>query len=172
VNTFEVAVLRVLVKRHEPLKLSILVNGFPDDCENDVLAAISQLKLDGYVTLSDYQPDGYVSISKDRRREILQIVGSDIYPRKVDLPAPSEEKKSPRYRTPPQIRTVTIASLFVFGIVAVLIPTVPATSTDTEFVVHHHNFDHWHAYGVNNADSGQPTTTFVAWQNCDQKQQS
>jgi hypothetical protein len=64
VNTFEVAVLRVLVKRHAPLKLSMLVSGFPDDCEDDVLAAVSSLKLAGYIVLSDYQPNGYVSIAR------------------------------------------------------------------------------------------------------------
>src|SRR5919199_2614846 len=74
VNAFEVAILRVLIKRQQPLKLSALVNGFPDDSEDNVFSAISSLKLHGYIILNDYQPHGYVSINRDRRKEILQIV--------------------------------------------------------------------------------------------------
>jgi hypothetical protein len=74
VNTFEVAVLRILVKRQQPLKLSTLVSGFPDDCEDNVLSAVSSLKLHGFVVLDDYQPNGDVSINRERRKEILQIV--------------------------------------------------------------------------------------------------
>ncbi len=99
-NTFEVAVLRILIKRQQPLKFSTLVRGFPDDCEDSVLSAISSLKLHGYVTLDDYQPNGYISINRERRKEILQIVDSDIYPRKSEAPhtrenysASIEEKK-------------------------------------------------------------------------------
>jgi hypothetical protein len=46
---FEVAVLRVLIKRQQPVKLSTLVSGFPDDVEDDVLSAVSGLKLCGYL---------------------------------------------------------------------------------------------------------------------------
>lgn len=176
-NTFEVAVLRVLVKRHAPLKLSLLVSGFPDDCEDDVLAAISSLKLGGYIVLSDYQPNGYVSIARDRRQEILQIVDSNIYSQR--LPVPEEEKKSParaaKYQ--PQIRVAALASLVVLGLFAIVVPALPATSTDTEFVAHHHGFQsHWDAYGASNGGDpdGHPHVSqmVVALKDCSQKQQS
>jgi len=67
VNTFEVAVLRILIKRQQPLKLSTLVSGFPDDCEDSVLSAVSSLKLHGYLVLDDYQPNGYVSINRETK---------------------------------------------------------------------------------------------------------
>jgi hypothetical protein len=62
-NIFEIAVLRVLIKRQQPMKLSILVSGFPDDSEDNVLSAISSLKLRGYLVFDDYQPNGYISIN-------------------------------------------------------------------------------------------------------------
>ena len=74
-NTFEVAVLRILIKRQQPLKLSTLVSGFPDDCEDSVLSAVSNLKLHGYLVLDDYQPNGFVSktkiVSQSKEREVL-----------------------------------------------------------------------------------------------------
>jgi len=78
VNTFEVVVLRILIKRQQPLKLSALVNGFPDDCEDGVLSAVSSLRLQGYIVLNDYQPNGYVSLNRERRKDILRILDPDI----------------------------------------------------------------------------------------------
>jgi hypothetical protein len=175
VNTFEVAVLRVLVKRHAPLKLSMLVSGFPDDCEDDVLAAVSSLKLAGYIVLSDYQPNGYVSIARDRRQEILQIVDSSIYPHKVDVPVANEKKSSSRAKYQPQIRAAAIASLVVLGLFAIVVPALPATSTDTEFVAHHHSFQsHWYAYGGGDMPASHPQVSQMsaALADCSQKQQS
>ena len=176
VNTFEVAVLRVLVKRHAPLKLSMLVSGFPDDCEDHVLAAVSSLKLGGYIVLSDYQPNGYVSIARDRRQEILQIVDSSIYPHKVDVPVASEKKSSSRAKYQPQIRAAAIASLVVLGLFAIVVPALPATSTDTEFVAHHHSFQsHWvHVAGSGDMQASHPHVSQMsaALADCSQKQQS
>jgi hypothetical protein len=179
-NTFEIAVMRVLVKRHEPLKLSTLVSGFPDDCEDEVLAAVSSLKLGGYIVLSDYQPNGYVSIAKSRRREILQIVDSSIYRHKLPAePVANEKKITVQAKYQPQIRAVAIASLIFLGLFAIVVPALPATSVDTEFITHHHGFQpHWVSYGVNNnggdASASNPHVSqmFVALKDCSQKQQS
>gem|GEM_PF-4898115 len=56
-------------------------------------------------------------------------------------------------------------------------PSLAATtSTDTGFIAHHHNSDHWRVYGVNGAmlsDADHPASTmFAVWQNCTQNQQS
>lgn len=146
-NTFEVAVLRVLIKRQQPLKFSTLVSGFPDDCEDSVLSAISSLKLHGYVMLDDYQPNGYVSINKERRKEILQIVDSDIYPHKSEALHTREDNYSvavkakkgfvrfavTRYPMSQGVRAIAISSLLVFGLVSALAISMPTTSTDTKF---------------------------------------
>jgi len=92
-NTFEVAVLRILIKRQQPMKLSSLASGFPDEFEDNVFSAISSLKLQGYLLLDNYRPKGYVSINRERRKEILQIVNSDM--RIFDSQISPAEKKKP-----------------------------------------------------------------------------
>jgi hypothetical protein len=40
-NSYEVAVLRILAKRQSPIKVSDLISGFPDNSGGRVLHAIS-----------------------------------------------------------------------------------------------------------------------------------
>ena len=151
-NTFEVAVLRVLIKRQQPLKLSTLVSGFPDDSEDNVLSAVSNLKFQGYLVLDDYQPNGYVSINRERRKEILQIVDSDIRLHKFQSPHVKEKdgvpipgRKSPlqvtaRHLNTRGIRAVAVSSLLIIGLVSAIGFSLPtATSPDSEFVAAYHH---------------------------------
>ena len=131
-NRFEVAVLRVLIKRQHPLKLSTLINGFPDDAEDNVLSAVSSLKLCGYLVLDDYQPNGYVSVNRERRKEILHIVSSDIHSDKFEGPYTKEEDNIPvpGKKSPPQIiarlkissgnKAIAISSLLIAGLVTTI----------------------------------------------------
>jgi hypothetical protein len=196
VNTFEVAVLRVLIKRQQPLKLSALVNGFPDDSEDSVLSAVSTLKLQGYLVLDDYQPNGYVSINKVRRKEILQIVDSDIHSHEFESPQVEEkdddssisipEKKSPRqvtarHKIAPGIRTIAFSSLLIVGLVSAIGISLPtATSPESEVVAYHEYTAHkkWsgeHRAGVHDGDkiSSAPypamSASFVALKDCNQR---
>lgn len=195
-NTFEVAVLRVLIKRQQPLKLSALVNGFPDDSEDSVFSAVSSLKLQGYLVLDDYQPNGYVSIHKARRKEILQIVDSDIHLHEFESPQVKEKddgssisipgKKSPRqvtarHKIAPGIRTVAFSSLLIVGLVSAIGISLPtATSPESEFIVYHEYTAHkkWsgeHRAGVHDGDkiSSAPypamSASFVALKDCNQR---
>jgi hypothetical protein len=195
VNTFEVAVLRILIKRQQqPLKLSVLVGGFPDDYEDSVLSAISDLRLQGYIVLDDYQPNGYVSINRDRRKEILQIVDSDIYshtpkspPIKDDYTAIDlKEKKRnfgqiiAKYPISQAIRALALSSLLIVGLVVALGSSVSTTSPDTESVAYHHYIPDkkWTgAYGIHDPDSvNNPASSsltasasFVSLKECNQK---
>lgn len=191
-NTFEVAVLRILIKRQQPLKFSTLVSGFPDDCEDSVLSAISSLKLHGYVILDDYQPNGYVSINRERRKEILQIVDSDIYSRESEAlhtrekyGAAIEEKKgfarfAARYPISQGIRAIGISCLLVFGLVSALAISMPTTSTDTEFVAYpqYAYYKKWSdAHGADDHEGeilpaspySPSSASFVALKDCNQK---
>jgi hypothetical protein len=194
VNTFEVAVLRVLIKRQQPLKLSTLVSGFPDDSEDNVLSAISSLKLRGYLVLDDYQPNGYVSINRRRRKEILQIVDSDIHLHKFESPHVEEKdgipipgKKSPlkvttRHLITPGIRTVAVSSLLIVGLVSAIGISLPAaTSPDSEFVAYDHAYiAHKKLSSAHRADAHEGdkissasyppiSASFVALKDCNQK---
>ncbi len=148
-NIFEVAVLRVLIKRQQPMKLSIVVSGFPDDSEDNVLSAISSLKLQGYLVFNDYRPNEYISINRERRKEILQIVDSDIQVHKLQSLPDKEKagiqipvKKSPRrfaarHLTTPSVRTIAVSSLVIVGLVSAIGISLPtATSPDSQFVAY------------------------------------
>jgi hypothetical protein len=195
-NTFEVAVLRVLIKRQQPLKLSTLVSGFPDDSEDDVLSAVSSLKLQGYLDLDDYQPNGYVSINNARRKEILQIVDSDIHSYKFEslnlkekgssgISIPTKKIHSQvtvRHRIAPGIRTIAFSSLLIVGLVSAIGISLPtATSPESEFAAYHEYSAHKKWSGVHPVDvheddkiSSAPyppplSASFVALKDCNQK---
>ena len=191
---FEVAVLRVLIKRQQPLKLSTLVSGFPDDVEDDVLSAVSGLKLCGYLVLDDYQPNGYVSVNRERRMEILRIVGSDIHSDKIEGPYTKEEasipvpdKKSPppkiisRHKVSSGNKAIAISSLLIVGLVSTIGISIPvATGPDSELIAYHGYIAHNKWWGaVPGADEHQGekfssaryppiSHSFVALKDCSQ----
>jgi hypothetical protein len=55
------------------MKVSNLVNGFPDNSEDNVLQAVSNLHFLGYISVYDSLPQ-HISITKDMRKEVLKIV--------------------------------------------------------------------------------------------------
>ncbi len=193
-NTFEVAVLRVLIKRQQPLKLSTLVSGFPDDAEDNVLSAVSSLKLFGYLVLDDYQPNGYVSVNRERRKEILQIVDPDIRLGKFESPdikeketIPASGKKSPHeviasHKISPGNKVIAISSLLIVALVSTIgISIIPvATSPDSQSIAYHGFIAHnkWSSadgaddhHGDRISGAGYPTISpsFVALKDCNQK---
>jgi hypothetical protein len=194
VNTFEVAVLRILIKRQQPLKLSTLVSGFPDDCEDNVLSAVSSLKLHGYLVLDDYQPNGYVSINRERRKQILQIIDADISLHKSETPflkdknttIPIQGERSPhqitaRYEISPGIRAIAISSLLIVGLVSAIGISIPTTtSPDSEFVAYpeYTAREKWSsAHGADGHEGDKISSTryppisasFVALKDCNEK---
>jgi hypothetical protein len=196
VNTFEVAVLRILMKRQQPLKLSTLVSGFPDDCEDSALSAISNLRLHGYILLDDYQPNGYVSINRERRKEILRIVNPGINSDMLEAlhikkdydSKPLKDKKGlgqvvKGYSISPVIRAIAISSLVIFGLAIALGSSMPTTSPDTESVAYpqYMPYKKWSsAYGadehdgIRNPDSSYTPApaSFVTLKDCPQKSSS
>ena len=76
-DIYEIAVLRILVKKHNPMKVSNLVNGFPDNSEDNVLQAVSNLHFLGYISVYDSLPQ-HISLTKDMRKEVLKIVNPNL----------------------------------------------------------------------------------------------
>ena len=72
-DIYEIAVLRILVKKRNPIKVSNLIDGFPDNSENNVLQAVSNLHFLGYIAVYDSLPQ-HISLTKDMRKEVLKIV--------------------------------------------------------------------------------------------------
>lgn len=76
-NSYEVGILRILVKRQAPIRISDLISGFPDNSQGNVLHAISNLHSLGYVLIyGDYFP-GYLLLTKEKRREAIEIISSN-----------------------------------------------------------------------------------------------
>jgi hypothetical protein len=73
VDNYEIAILRILVKMHHPMKVSNLVDGFPDDSEDYVLQAVSNLQFLGYVSVYGSLRE-YILLNKNVKKEVLRIV--------------------------------------------------------------------------------------------------
>lgn len=58
---------------HHPMKVSNLVDGFPDDSEDYVLQAVSNLQFRGYVSVYGSLHE-YISLNKNLKKEVLRIV--------------------------------------------------------------------------------------------------
>jgi len=72
--SYEIAVLRILLKKRSAVEVSSLVDGFPDNSEANVLEAVSNLYSLGYITVSDSLFPRSVSLNKSMRLEALRIV--------------------------------------------------------------------------------------------------
>jgi hypothetical protein len=78
VNSYEVGILRILVKRQAPIKISDLISGFPDNSQVNVLHAISNLHSLGYVLIYGAYFHGYLLLTREKRREVIEIISSNI----------------------------------------------------------------------------------------------
>ena len=76
-NTYEIAILRILVKKQHPIKMSTLIDGFPDSSGDNVLKAVSQLHFLGYVSVYDFHSSKYICLYRDMTKEVLKIVNPD-----------------------------------------------------------------------------------------------
>jgi hypothetical protein len=78
-NSYELAILRILVKRQTPIKIPDLISGFPDNSEYNVMDAISRLHSLGYVSIEDCTHfQRYLLLTKEKRREAIEIISSNI----------------------------------------------------------------------------------------------
>jgi hypothetical protein len=73
----EMAVLRILYKHYGPIKLSALVEGFPDQSKSLVVDAVSRLQQLSYLNLIDFSSVLYVSINRQKRRTVLNLLAND-----------------------------------------------------------------------------------------------
>jgi hypothetical protein len=132
VNAYEIAVLRILVKKHHPMKVSNLVKGFPDNSEDNVLQAISKLHFLGYVSIYD-TPVQSISLSRDTKKEVLKIIIPNFhedYQTRVCFPSQhvvspvsknvGEPKNNKRINLKPivQTGTIVIAAIVIGSVIA------------------------------------------------------
>lgn len=72
-NSFEIAIMRIVIKKQKPVPISCIIEGFPNNSEDFVLEAIRNLFNLGYV-LYPYNENDYITSNKDKRKEILRII--------------------------------------------------------------------------------------------------
>lgn len=131
-NSYEIAILRMLVKRQAPIKVSDLISGFPDNSGGRVLHAISSLHSSGYVLVDGAPFDGYLILTKDKRREAMKIISSSISnDNQVRGSSCSEQVVAPRaeYKTLTLLAIVGIAALSIMIISALTITLVGSPSS-------------------------------------------
>lgn len=76
-NSEEIAVLRILYKHNSPLKLSALVEGFPDQSKLPIIDAVSSLQLHSYLSMTECSSVLYVAINRQMRRTVLHLLRND-----------------------------------------------------------------------------------------------
>jgi hypothetical protein len=126
-NRFEMSIIRILAKRRDAIRISALIEGFPDYYLEQVLAAISSLNYRGYILFSDLNtPHTRVYLNSEKREEVLKII--DPLPLLTlikDTHSHSQNNNSNNKTTdrtvyPVIIRSVAVFSLIVFGFIATL----------------------------------------------------
>lgn len=76
-NSYEIAILRILVKRNlKPIAIHGLVEGFPDGSEDEVNYAISNLESLELISILSGFPieEKYLIYNQDKKQEILKII--------------------------------------------------------------------------------------------------
>ena len=73
-NSFEIAILRMLVKMQKPVSIPYLAEGFPNNSEDFVLWAIDNLSKSGFISYLDNQKRDRIMYNKQKRKEILKII--------------------------------------------------------------------------------------------------
>jgi hypothetical protein len=177
VNRFELAILRILIKRRDSLRISSLIEGFPDYYLDHVLLAMSNLNYRSYVLFSTYDSEVHISLNANKRREVLEIVDPFSDPQrsvKSEQVEPvafyhqnadnnGKNKKSKRFfttaiKSPLTIKTAAVVSFFILGFMSI-VAVLPAGDNFTNL-----NFNH----GINPSKSSyQYELTKYQWYSSD-----
>src|SRR5215207_2216128 len=119
-NRFEMSIVRILAKKRDAVRISSLIEGFPDYYSEQVLLAISSLNYRGYILFSDINtPYIRVYLNEEKREEVLKIIdplpnltlAKDIH---------SHNSNTERVVNPVIIRSIAVFSLIVFGFISTL----------------------------------------------------
>jgi hypothetical protein len=73
----EIAVLRILYKHDGLLKLSKLIDGFPDESRSRVIEAVTNLQLQSFLSITDCSSVLHISINRQVRKTVLKLLEGD-----------------------------------------------------------------------------------------------
>lgn len=163
-NSFEIAILRILVKRNQfPITIHGLIEGFPDGSENNVVSAISNLRDLNYVSIvpGDPQEEEDVVYNLEKKNEILKIIDplqeikteneSDETHANKTHKVNKNNKNQNSLLNPIKILLTSAVFIVSFGMVSNSMPTTNDISHIIDDDIHHHYLKYGEAYG-NNGD--------------------
>jgi hypothetical protein len=114
------SIVRILAKKRDAVRISSLIEGFPDYYLEQVLLAISSLNYRGYILFSDLNtPHIRAYLNLDKREEVLKIID----PLPILTPAKDNNFHNnvvERAVNPVIIRSIAVFSLVVFGFLSTL----------------------------------------------------
>ena len=119
-NRFEMSIIGILAKKRDAVRISSLVEGFPDYYLEQVLLAISSLNYRGYILFSDLNtPHICVYLNQEKREEVLKII--DPLPNlSLAKDIRSHHSNTERVVKPVIIRSIAVFSLIFFGFIITL----------------------------------------------------
>jgi hypothetical protein len=119
-NRFEMSIVCILAKKRDAVRISSLVEGFPDYYLEQVLLAISSLNYRGYILFSDLNtPHTRVYLNQEKREEVLKII--DPLPNlTLAKDIRSHHNNTERVVEPVIIRSIAVFFLIFFGFVITL----------------------------------------------------
>ena len=119
-NKFEISIIRILAKKRDAVRISSLLQGFPDYYLEQVLLAISNLNYRGYILFSDLNtPHIRVYLNQEKREEVLKII--DPLPNlTLAKDIRSHHNNTERVVKPLIIRSIAVFSLIFFGFIITL----------------------------------------------------
>jgi hypothetical protein len=145
-NSYEVAILRILAKRQAPIKISNLISGFPDNSGGRVLHAISNLHSLGYVLIYGPSFDGYLLLTKDKRGEAMKIISPNISDDNQTRGSSYSEqivKSSVKNKTFILLAIVGTAalSIMIISVLAITLAGSPSSSPSTPYPLRYVSMD-------------------------------
>jgi hypothetical protein len=114
------SIIRILAKKRDAVRISSLLEGFPDYYLEQVVLAISSLNYRGYILFSELNtPHIRVYLNQEKREEVLKIIdplpnltlAKDIH---------SHSSNTERVVSPVIIRSIAVFSLIIFGFISTL----------------------------------------------------
>jgi hypothetical protein len=162
-NSFEIAILRILVKRNQfPITIHGLIEGFPDGSENNVVSAISNLRDLNYVFImpGDPKEEENIVYNLEKKNEILKIIdplqeikiengSGEKHAKKID--EGNKNNKNQNYVLDPIKILISAVFIISFGMVTSSMPTTNDNLHIIDDNIHHHYLKYGEAYG-NNGD--------------------
>ena len=173
-NTFEVAILRILIKRNQyPIAIHSLIEGFPDGSETSVIGALYNLVDSKFISKVYGEPleEEYIIYNIEKKNEILKIIDplqemkiSIVNNKSNGIKINTEKKQNKIQRSLINPITILMSVIFIVsvGMTTNAMPTANDTTRVFDAGLHSHHHKHGEAYGNKDNSSPKPSAEIFA----------